>query len=163
MLQSNSIRKVLGSYVTVAVFSALIAFAFAMPTTSFAQPASAPVTGTPITSSPAPVTGTPVTSAGEPPALNTEDSVGLVNPLKFKSLPDLLNAVLVAAIKLGTILLTLALIYTGFLFVSARGNEEKISKARTTLMYTIIGGLIILGATAISTVIQSTVTALTPS
>jgi hypothetical protein len=85
----------------------------------------------------------------------------LCNPLKFKSLEELLNAVLKAAIQIGTIILTLALIYTGFKFVAARGNEEKISQAKTALFWTIIGGFILLGATAIQQVITQTVNSLT--
>ncbi len=86
----------------------------------------------------------------------------IANPLKFCSLEGLLDAILDAAIKLGTVILTLALIYTGFLFVAARGNEEKIKKARTALLYTIIGGLILLGSKAIQVVISDTVNSLTP-
>ena len=49
------------------------------------------------------------------------------------------------------------IVYVGFLFVAARGNEEKIRSARDALMWTVIGGLILLGAEAISLVIQATV------
>lgn len=86
----------------------------------------------------------------------------IANPLKFCSLEQLLDAILDAAIKLGTVVLTLALIYTGFRFVAARGNEESIRSARTALLWTVIGGLILLGAKAIELVISSTVTSLTP-
>lgn len=80
----------------------------------------------------------------------------LVNPLKVDSLPALLNLILDAAIQLGIIVLTLAIIWVGFLFVAARGNEEKIRSARTAFMWTVIGGLILLGAKAIGEVIKST-------
>jgi hypothetical protein len=101
-------------------------------------------------------------SPGPTPVTDTSSGSGtLANPLKFKSLDELLTGLLNAAIQLGTILLTLALIYTGFRFVAARGNEEKISQARTALMYTIVGGLIILGATAIKEVLQSTISSVT--
>lgn len=82
----------------------------------------------------------------------------LVNPLKgIDSLPKLLEVVLKAVVQLGAIVLTLAIIYVGFLFVAARGNPEKLKVARTALVWTLIGGLILLGAQAISTAIQSTV------
>lgn len=67
-----------------------------------------------------------------------------------------------AAIKIGGIILTIALVWVGFLFVAARGNEEKISRAKAALMWTIIGGLILLGAKAIQSVITTTVTSLSP-
>lgn len=83
---------------------------------------------------------------------------GLTNPLNsIDSLPALLDMVLKAVVQIGTILLTLALVYVGFLFVMAQGNEEKISNAKNALLWTIIGGLILLGASAIGAVIGSTV------
>ncbi len=86
-----------------------------------------------------------------------EGPLRLQNPLKnIDSLEDLLDAVLAAIITLGEIVLVLALVYTGFLFVAARGNPEEISKARGVLLWTIIGGLIILGASAIKEVVFET-------
>lgn len=83
---------------------------------------------------------------------------GLTNPLNsIDSLPQLLEVVLKAIVQIGTIILTLALVYVGFLFVVAQGNEEKITNAKNALLWTIIGGLILLGASAIGAVIGSTV------
>jgi hypothetical protein len=147
--------------------------AFGMSTVSFAQtPAGKDITdqnknpsaNTPAGTAPSPGPTT-VTTPSPGPTTVTDSSSGdgtLTNPLKFKSLDDLLTGLLAAAINLGAIVLTLALIYTGFRFVAARGNEEKIREARTALMYTIIGGLIILGATAIKEVLQSTISSVTP-
>lgn len=84
----------------------------------------------------------------------------IANPLRYCTLESLLGAVLDAAIKIGGIILTIALVWVGFLFVAARGNEEKISRAKAALMWTIIGGLILLGAKAIQSVITTTVTSL---
>lgn len=84
----------------------------------------------------------------------------LVNPLKADSLEELLMIVLDAAIKLGGIVITLALIWVGFLFVKAQGNPTEIKKAREALVYVVIGALILLGAKAILTVIQDTVNSL---
>jgi len=91
----------------------------------------------------------------------TSDGVVLQNPLNnIHSLPDLLNAILSAVIELGGILLTIMLIYVGFLFVMAQGNPEEISRARSALIWVLIGGLILLGAKGISLVIQETVKSL---
>jgi hypothetical protein len=49
------------------------------------------------------------------------------------------------------------IVYVGFLFVAAQGNAEKISSARSALVWTIIGGLLLLGASAIELVIEATV------
>ena len=98
----------------------------------------------------------------EPPAdSSASGSGGLVNPLNnIDSLPDLLTAILDAVVQLGAIILVIAIVYVGFKFVVAQGNEERIKEARGALVWTVIGGLILLGAQAISLVIQQTVSAL---
>lgn len=96
-------------------------------------------------------------SVGAPDA-SPPSGGGLTNPLNsINSLPDFLNAILGAVVDLGTIVLTLALIYVGFLFVKAQGKEEEIKNARNALMWTVIGGLVLLGAQTIGMVISSTV------
>ncbi len=62
--------------------------------------------------------------------------------------------------QIGTVIIILMLVYVGFLFVTAQGNDSKISEARTALLWTVVGALILLGAQAISLGIQSTVQAL---
>lgn len=93
-------------------------------------------------------------------AANAAPSGGLENPLNAGSLPELLQLVLHTVVQLGSILLVLALVYVGFLFVMAQGAEEKIRDARSALVWTVLGGIILLGAEAISIVIQSTVQAI---
>lgn len=80
----------------------------------------------------------------------------LVNPLKVNSLEGLLGLIIDAAVQLGTIVLILALVYVGFLFVAARGSEEKIRDARRYFFWIVIGGLLVLGAKGLSEVIKST-------
>ncbi len=85
----------------------------------------------------------------------------LVNPLKsISSLPDLLKAVLAAAVQIGGIVLVLALVWVGFSYVRAQGKPEELKKAHSALLWTIIGGAILLVAQALSDVIQSTVNTL---
>ncbi len=105
--------------------------------------------------------GTPSPSAGGgSPSGGGATGVTLQNPLKFDSLPKLMDAVLQAVLQLGSILLVFMLVWCGFLFVVAQGNPEKISAARSALLWTLIGGLILLGAEAISKVIEATVTSI---
>lgn len=83
---------------------------------------------------------------------------GLINPLKgICSIQDFLVAILNFVVQLGTIALIVMLVYVGFLFVVAQGNEEKLKNAKSALMWTVIGGLILLGAQAIAMAIQATV------
>ena len=84
----------------------------------------------------------------------------LQNPLNAQSLQQLLQEVLAYVQIIGGIFLTLMLVVVGFLFVVAQGNPEKVSQARSALLWTAIGGLLLLGAEGLSIVISSTVQAL---
>lgn len=112
-------------------------------------------------------TGEPRTPTGTgegrtPTGTGDSGCTGLCNPLKdINSFEDLLAAIMQAVVQLGAIVLVIAIVYVGFKFVVAQGNEEKLQEARSALVWTVIGGLILLGAQAISLVIQETAGALT--
>ena len=85
----------------------------------------------------------------------------ICNPLgNTTSIPALIKTILEGALKIGIPIVALAIIYCGFLFVFARGNSEKLSKAKDALLYTLIGAAILLGSWAIAQMISSTVLAL---
>lgn len=60
-------------------------------------------------------------------------------------------------VKIALPFLVLFMVYSGFLFVEAQGNEEKLSKAKKNFLYVIIGGLLILSAWTIALVLKGTV------
>lgn len=92
---------------------------------------------------------------------NNTPPVGLVNPLKgVDTFDQFLKAILDGVIQIGTIILIMMLVYVGFKFVVARGNPEEIQSARSALVWTVIGGLVLLGATTIQMVITGTVESL---
>lgn len=87
----------------------------------------------------------------------------ICNPLAGKgvdTIPDLIQKILEGALKIGIPLVALAVIYSGFLFVKARGNPEEITHAKEALMYTLIGAAILLGSWAIASMISATITSL---
>lgn len=86
----------------------------------------------------------------------------LVNPLgdDTSTLNDLLAKILNVVVQIGVVVLTMMLVYCGFLFVTAQGNPENLSKARSALIWTIIGGFLVLGASVIAEAVKSTVEAL---
>ncbi|MCK4386658.1 MAG: hypothetical protein KAV41_01060 [Candidatus Pacebacteria bacterium] len=88
----------------------------------------------------------------------------LNNPLGgsggVNTISQLINSILGVIIIIAAPLAILAIIYSGFLFVKARGNPEKLKEARNTLMWTIIGIIVLLGAQLLSTVISGTITSL---
>ena len=80
------------------------------------------------------------------------------NPLKGTtgSIPQLINNIFDAVIQIALVFIIFAIIYSGFLFVKAQGNPEKLSEAKRIFLYTIIGGVILLGASAITEVVCNT-------
>lgn len=75
------------------------------------------------------------------------------NPLKSQSFEALVQSLAkwVAAIALP--IAAIFIIYSGFLFVTAGGNQSKIDAAKTTFYWTIIGAAIVVGAWALATAI----------
>lgn len=86
---------------------------------------------------------------------------GLTNPLQFETLESFLVAILDALILILFPFLVLALVYAGFMFVTAQGKPEALSKARTAFLWVLIGALVILGAKAIAIAIEATVDEIT--
>ena len=86
----------------------------------------------------------------------------ICNPLGSgtDSIPAFINKILTGALRVGIPVVALAVIYCGFLFVSARGNTEKLGKAKDALLYTLIGAAILLGSWAIAQLISNTVRSL---
>jgi len=92
---------------------------------------------------------------------NTGKNVTLINPLQGGgTLESFLDGILAFVIRIGTIVVILMLIFVGYKFVAAQGKEEKIREARSALLWTVVGALILLGAVAIKDGIIATVQAL---
>jgi hypothetical protein len=53
------------------------------------------------------------------------------------------------------------IIYSGFLFVTARGNQETLTQAKKALLYSVIGGVVVIGAELIGMIITNTAGELT--
>lgn len=90
-------------------------------------------------------------------------NVTLINPLGTQggSLIGFLGYILDFAIRIGTILIIITMVYIGFQYVwVARNNPNKISDVHQMLLWTIVGALILLGAKALSIGICQTVSAL---
>jgi uncharacterized membrane protein len=67
-----------------------------------------------------------------------------------------LKEILGYVVEIGLIFLGLMIVFVGFQFVMAQGNPEAVQKARSALLWTAIGGILLIGAQAIATVIAST-------
>src|SRR5580692_2880238 len=88
-----------------------------------------------------------VTFAQNTPCNGTTADNGLCNPLssQFSSIPSFIAGALKVMVEIALPIIAVFIVISGFLFVAARGNSEKLSKARSNFMYVIIGALLILG------------------
>jgi len=91
----------------------------------------------------------------------TEINAKIVNPFKLggsATLIDFFLAILNNIIlPIGGIIAVLAFIWAGFLYVTAQGNQEQISKAHKALLYSAIGTALLVGSGAIALVIKNTI------
>lgn len=72
------------------------------------------------------------------------------NPLGVASFAELVKNLADAVTKIAIPFVVVFLIYAGFLFVSARGNEKQLETAKKTFYWTIIGAAIVVGADALA-------------
>lgn len=100
---------------------------------------------------------TPILLTALFPALASAQGNGLTNPIVFGSLQGLLGALVSALIIMLIPIVVFFIIFAGFKYVTARGNPNDIQVANQALLYAVIGGVIILGATAIITIVGGTV------
>ena len=82
----------------------------------------------------------------------------LPNPLCVSSVSDILYLAVDIATYVGVVLAVVFLIYAGFKYIAAQGNSEKIKEAHHFLLSVVIGIAILIGASAIVTVIKNTLT-----
>ena len=85
---------------------------------------------------------------------------GFCNPLQSNTLSGFLQAILSSLIFILFPVIVMMLVYSGFLFIAAQGNPEKLRTARRVFLWTLIGGFVILASWAIAQAIQATVNAL---
>ena len=90
-------------------------------------------------------------------ALATDTKID--NPLgtKTASIPAFLKSIITGATEIGAIVGALSIMYGGFLYATAQGDEEKLKKAKTTVTWAIVGMAVLIGATAIIAAVESTV------
>lgn len=84
----------------------------------------------------------------------------LKSPLgdKYDTIEEIIVAIMNnLVIPIAVPIVILAIIYTGWLFIAARGNDKKISEAKQAALYTAIGGAVVLGAWVAATAIKGTV------
>ncbi|MEX1027102.1 MAG: hypothetical protein WD049_03710 [Candidatus Paceibacterota bacterium] len=99
------------------------------------------------------------------PAVAGATSHGLQNPFGSggpTTLMEFIQIVITDVIlPIASVVVVIAIIYTGFLFVAARGNAAKLETARTAFVWTVIGTAVLLGSWVIATAIEGTLCEIT--
>lgn len=83
------------------------------------------------------------------------------NFIRFESIEDLVVGILNILIIIAIPIIVLFIIYAGFLYVTANGNVSQIEQATRALTYSVIGGVLVIGAVALSEVVANVVGAFT--
>ena len=86
-------------------------------------------------------------------------AAGLENPLssQFSTIPNFIAGALKALVIVALPIISLFVVYAGFMFIMARGKPDALAKARQNFLYVIIGALLVLGAWALANLIGGTV------
>lgn len=135
----NYVMKFLKKNLFSVFLLALFMLVFVAPVTSFAQAGS---------------------GTGEAPVPTPSLYERIKNPINVNSINGLVKTILEGIIKIGIPIVALAIIYSGFLFVTAQGRPEKIKEAKNAFLYTLVGAAILLGSWALAQLISDTVLAL---
>lgn len=104
----------------------------------------------------------PVVGGVDPVVGGTNPVAGWTSPYDsgIGSLCDLINFFLTIVTEIGAVVGVLFIIWSGFLFIKAQGNEAEVKQAKSAFYTTIIGLAILLGASVIAQVIFNTVTSI---
>jgi hypothetical protein len=98
----------------------------------------------------------PPIEVGSPPTIVT---VRFDNPFRasgnlFELLTNVIDNII---LPIGGMLAVLAFIWSGFMYVTAQGNEAKLKTANRALLYTVIGTALLLGSWVIAIMIEATI------
>lgn len=84
-------------------------------------------------------------------------AVEIPNPLGDggKDIPTLINTIAVWLLGIGSTIAVIIVIWAAFLFMTSGGNAERVTMARKTLWYAIIGLVVLLLATGVTEFIKN--------
>lgn len=82
---------------------------------------------------------------------------GIPNPIPADNLLEFIALLVTSLRNVGLVVSVCFIIYSGFLFVTARGNDGQITKAKTNFFWTVIGVAILLGASVVVDIVTGAV------
>lgn len=98
----------------------------------------------------------PPPTPGDTPGGVSVIDLSIDNPLAgtIGTIPEFLHMIVNFIIKISIPLIAMAIVYSGFLFVSARGSDDQLKHAKEVFTYTIIGGLVLMAAWVVAEAIK---------
>lgn len=89
--------------------------------------------------------------------------VKIENPTVYGTIPCFIEGILKIIVRVGIPVAVFFIIYAGFLFATARGNEQQLEKAKHAITWALIGSAILLGAWILAVAVQGTLNQITGS
>lgn len=87
------------------------------------------------------------------PVSSYASSHGLKNPVVYPDIARFIEGALRALLTIALPIVAFFIVYSGFLFVKARGNPGELGKAKENFKWVILGSALILGAWVLATMI----------
>ncbi len=85
----------------------------------------------------------------------TTGGVTICNPLQACDIEELIDKIIDFILWVAIAIAPIMLLYAGFLFVTAGGDSQKITQAKTIITYTVIGLAVVLLAKGLISVLES--------
>lgn len=95
------------------------------------------------------------TGGDNPPPGGGGGGFTLENPIDSEDFAAIVKKIAELIVKIALPILVVMIIWAGAQFVFAQGNETKLSAAKKTLWYSLIGALLVVGAFAIATAVDN--------
>ena len=94
-----------------------------------------------------------------PLVMAPEDAVAAAfeNPLRFNTIEEFIEGALQAFVYIALPVVAFFIVFSGFKFLAAQGNQEELAKAKRNFMYVVVGASLALGAWALATLIKGTI------
>ncbi|MDO8676207.1 MAG: TrbC/VirB2 family protein [Candidatus Azambacteria bacterium] len=83
-------------------------------------------------------------------------TISIDNPLVSGDIPTLIDKIASWLLGIGTVLATIVILWAAFLFMTSGGSKDKVTQARQTLWYAVIGLTVLLLAKGATLLIQNT-------
>lgn len=83
-------------------------------------------------------------------------AINIPNPIVSGDIPTLIDKIATWLLGIGTVLATIVVLWAAFLFMTSGGNKDRVTQARQTLWYAIIGLVVLLLAKGVTLLIQNT-------